>query len=274
MRFSPLVVLAFFAACSTPPAAFDPGGWVCYFGPAIPAERFSSFDLAILEPDEFPDVREMGPLKKIGYLSIGECGTYRPYWPLIRNRPWVGKENPNWPGDVAVDIRSEEWQALLLDTAIPAILSRGFNGLFLDTLNEAVYDEISNVPGSAGKINAAVSFIRKIRARHPGLMIITNSGLDIIEKTEPHIDAVLVEDLATLYNFETKRYGPQDTETTQQMVERLTAFQRRTGKSVFVIDYATSGQPDLIRASADLCRTNRFRLYVAEIDLRRLYQPG
>ena len=33
----------------------------------------------------------------------------------------------------------------------------------------------------------------KIRARYPDLMIITNSGIDIIEKTEPHIDAVLVE---------------------------------------------------------------------------------
>src|SRR3990167_5683401 len=107
------LALALLCACSGPattPPPFDPGGWVCYFGPAIPPGELPTIDLAILEPDEWPDVRNLAPAKKIGYLSIGECGTYRPYWPLIRNKPWVGKENPNWPGDIAVDIRSEEWQ--------------------------------------------------------------------------------------------------------------------------------------------------------------------
>ncbi|OGH56901.1 MAG: hypothetical protein A3G34_07005 [Candidatus Lindowbacteria bacterium RIFCSPLOWO2_12_FULL_62_27] len=271
------LALALLCACSGPattPPPFDPGGWVCYFGPAIPPGELAAVDLAILEPDEWPDVRNLAPAKKIGYLSIGECGTYRPYWPLIRNKPWVGKENPNWPGDIAVDIRSEEWQALLLDTAIASIVARGFNGLFLDTLNEAVYGEISNAPGSAGKIDAAAALIRKIRDRYPGLTLLTNSGIDILEKIDTHIDAVLVEDLATLYDFSARAYGPQDPEATQWILDRLTAFQRRTGKTVFVIDYATAEQPDLIRRSRELCMAHRFRLYIAEIDLRRLYRAG
>lgn len=273
MRFI-CAVLALICACSGPPPSFDPGGWVCYFGPELPAGDFSAYDLAILEPDEWPDVRSLKAGKKIGYLSIGECGTYRPYWPLIRGRPWVGKENPNWPGDVAVDIRSEEWQALLLDTAIPSILSRGFNGLFLDTLNEAITDELSNAPQAAGKIGAAVALIQKIRDRYPDLMIITNSGIDILEKIETRIDAVLVEDLATLYDFSAKSYGPQDTAAAEWMIDRLTGFQRRTGKPVFVIDYATAANPALIERSRDLCAAHRFRLYIAEIDLRRLYRIG
>lgn len=269
---------AFLISCSGQPKSsssrFDPGGWVCYFGPEIPAANFSSSDLAILEPDEWRDVSGLKPGKKIGYLSVGECGTYRPYWPSIRHQEWVGKENPNWPGDVAVDIRSEQWQGLLLDTAIPSILSRGFNGLFLDTLNEAIYAEVSGAPGGEGKIAAAAALIQKIRRQYPELMIITNSGLDILEQIDTDIDAVLVEDLATLYNFSEKSYGPQDAEGTRWMLDRLDGFQRRTGKAVFVIDYATAEHPALIQKSREICAAHRFRLYIAGIDLRQFYRMG
>lgn len=71
------------------------------------------------------------------YLSIGEAENYRSYWePAWGESPpaWLGKENPDWPGNYAVEYWDPEWQTIVL-TVVNRVLAAGFDGVYLDRID-------------------------------------------------------------------------------------------------------------------------------------------
>ena len=91
----------------------------------------------------------------ICYLSIGEAEDYRYYWDRSwdRNRDgrpdtgapqWLGEENPNWRGNYKVRYWDAGWQAILFGSEqsyLDQILSRGFDGVYLDIIDAFEYFE-------------------------------------------------------------------------------------------------------------------------------------
>jgi len=114
----------------------------------------TDFDLLIIDAcwdgDQFLDAADVARLKtKAGggqrlvaaYLSIGEAEDYRPYWrPEWEAAPphWLGRENPDWPGNYTVRYWDSDWQALIFGSAessLGRILAAGFDGVYLDIID-------------------------------------------------------------------------------------------------------------------------------------------
>lgn len=71
------------------------------------------------------------------YLSIGEAEDYRSYWePGWSESPpsWLGEENPDWPGNYAVEYWDSKWRAIVL-AMLDRVLAAGFDGVYLDRID-------------------------------------------------------------------------------------------------------------------------------------------
>jgi cysteinyl-tRNA synthetase, unknown class len=77
----------------------------------------------------------------ICYMSIGEAEDYRWYWQpswTFDPPPWLGRENPDWPGNYKVRYWDPEWQSIIFgspDAYLDRILAAGFDGVYLDIIN-------------------------------------------------------------------------------------------------------------------------------------------
>jgi cysteinyl-tRNA synthetase len=111
-----------------------------------------------LEPEDIRSLKRKasaGSRLVICYLSIGEAENYRYYWdrdwdrnrdgrPDVGAPPWLAGENPNWRGNYKVRYWDEGWQEILFGTSqsyLDQILSRGFDGVYLDLIDAFEYFE-------------------------------------------------------------------------------------------------------------------------------------
>jgi cysteinyl-tRNA synthetase len=83
----------------------------------------------------------------ISYMSIGEAEDYRYYWnsDWKENPPvWLEGENPDWPGCYEVRYWDTTWQQIIFgnpDSYLDKILSKGFDGVYLDIIDAFEYFE-------------------------------------------------------------------------------------------------------------------------------------
>ncbi|WP_297490359.1 endo alpha-1,4 polygalactosaminidase [Thermococcus sp.] len=156
------------------------------------------FNLLILSPTVEPSYvsRLSREHTVVGYLSLATVGGWEPWAGDVPESIIIGK-NPRW-GERVVDFSSSIWREVVLNRAIPYILSRGFNGVFLDNL-----DYVDVYPK---KRNAMIELIREIKERYPGIVIVANRGFSIKEEIAPYVDYFLFEDFVTYYNFSARRY--------------------------------------------------------------------
>ncbi len=86
------------------------------------------------------------------YLSIGEAEDYRYYWRTnwVSSPPqWLGRENPNWPGNYLVTYWDPEWQKILYGSEqayLDRIIKARFDGVYLDLISAFEYYEEATQP--------------------------------------------------------------------------------------------------------------------------------
>jgi cysteinyl-tRNA synthetase len=137
----------------------------------LSALRRTNYDLIVIDAfvdgsrgPKWLDAEDVRSLKRkanggsrqvICYLSIGEAENYRYYWDRSwdRNRDgrpdegapeWLARENPNWKGNYKVRYWDAGWQAILFggeESYLDQILSRGFDGVYLDIIDAFEYFE-------------------------------------------------------------------------------------------------------------------------------------
>lgn len=175
----------------------EPGNiaWLCYYGSDRDILALPSYELLILEADA------LGPITKkdkdnrvcVAYMSIGEISKSRWFWQLVQGRPWLLDENPDWPGALKVDPRSQEWSDLLINTIAPGILEAGYDGFMLDNVDIGEYLENTSPEAYAGAKEAVENIIRRLRQVYPKAVIIANGGLETAANTADCLDAVVCE---------------------------------------------------------------------------------
>src|SRR5574338_837176 len=140
-----LLLLVLVLLCALPLSAQDAPrdqfdsieSYVVYYGRGR-ADELARFDLAIVQPDtltpdEIEALHREGTLV-ISYLSIGEAEPEREWYVDGRVDPsWERGTNPNW-GSIYIDANQSGWQDLMVELA-GEFLSRGYDGLFLDTID-------------------------------------------------------------------------------------------------------------------------------------------
>jgi uncharacterized protein (TIGR01370 family) len=244
--------------------------WVVYYSNRVPLSTFDPYSTLILDSRYHPPLADLSKRGKrlIGYVSIGEASPDYAYYKALQEEGLLVRPNPAWAGNYLIDIRDRRWQARLCDSILPAILARGFDGLFLDTLDSALHLETLNPLEFSGMTAAAIGLVRRIRKQFAGVTLIMNRAYSLLEQMGGDIDAALGESVFATYDFSRKEYCLVESGVYHTQVIRLqAAVKRHSSLRVFTLDYWNPVDTEGIQRIYRVQRNNGFLPYVATIDL-------
>ena len=170
-----------------------------------------------------------------------------------------------------MDVRGLSWNKRILENLIPRILHHGFEGIFIDTVDNAGYLENKDPKKYAGMRKSAINIIKSIRHHYPHIVIMLNRGYDILEEVAPYVDIVLGESVYTDYNFKKKEYFINEESLFQQQVQTLKKAQTiNPNLKVFTLDYWPEDDWKGIVKIYAKQRENGFHPYVSTINLNKV----
>lgn len=251
----------------------QPWRWGIDYGADTDPQLARTFDLLVLEPDH---ARPIAPLRGphsilLGYISLGEVEKSRGYFPTLLARGALTQANPNWPDARMADLRHPLWRDILLNTAIPAILERGYDGIFIDTTDNAEAMESADPIGSKDMVNAAADLILAIRNHFPTIPIMLNRGYAVLPRVAGALTYLLAEAMASRWNFTRQAYERlSDDDWAWQAIRVRNAQSANPALKVMTLDY---WDPKDVAAVAGLYAREReagFLPYVSTLALDRL----
>ncbi len=275
-----LVLMVMFAASlqlSGSARAQEPSSilsWAAFYHQGLTAADFDSYDLIILDSDTDISVRVLTNKDKIvlGYLSLAELHDQRRTFQGVQEKGIVVGKHPQWEGSHHIDVRDPQWARHIIEDIIPAILHRGFNGLFLDTIDSAIHLESTNGKAHKNMTDAIIRLIKAIRMHYPSIMIAQNRGFDILDHTASDIDFLLGESTLTTYDFDNKTYEHQSKENSRAAIEKMhLATYLNPQLTVLTLDYWPQDDEDTIRQLYQRHREEGFHPYVSTIALDALH---
>ena len=247
--------------------------WMVYYAAAAPTDAFDAFGLLMLDSEAHPSLAELKDRGKVllGYISLGEVASYRAWFDDLSREGLLLAENPTWKGSFYIDLRDRRWTKRVIEEIVPAILFDGFDGLFLDTLDNPIHLERTEPERYAGMTAAAARLVRTLRRHYPTISIMLNRAYSLLPEVEGAIDMALGESVYTDYDFAAGTYGRVDPETYRLQVELLTAARaRRPELRVMTLDYWDPDDAEGIRHIYEVERANGFEPYVATVELDRI----
>lgn len=151
---------------------------------------------------------------------------------------WLGRENPEWPGNYPVRFWQAEWKQVLLaeDGPLARLIAAGFDGIYLDKVDVHQEWAEAGALSEAEAENRMAIFVREIaafaRARRAGFLVILQNGSEVAARADvlPHVDGLALED--TFYDGE-RRQDPAHTREVLANARRV----RAAGKPVLAVDY-------------------------------------
>lgn len=250
--------------------------WLCFYSGQLPPlmtgkGTLSSYDLYIFDSRVHPDLkplRNAGGLT-VGYVSLGEINEESPNFQTARLEKLLVDENKNWPGSHRVDIANPKWHDLVINKMIPKTLAEGFDGIFIDTIDTAVY--LQNEKKMDGEIAGAVTLLREVRKKYPNMIIVLNGGLFLTNEVGNIIDALVIEDVFTQYDFKKKRYKIAPPDWTNERIISLKEFQKKFAKPVLALDYLRSTDKKNIEIVSKSLQKEGFLPYISEINLDKIF---
>ncbi len=232
--------------------------FICY-GRIEPSSLIGN-ELLILESQHYT-TEEINLIKRqnkkvLAYLSLTEVNETAFFYHAME--PYILSKNAHWNSGY-IDISNQNAQEILIKAA-DTILSKGFDGLFLDNL-----DNVGQWGSLAGNDTTLVKLIKQLKMMAPKSFLVQNSGLFLLEQLKHHIDAVVLESLITAYNFETKKYGLRDIRARTTLSKKIKRTIKKVGKPIYLIEYA-----DDLRLKKKAERTLKhlgYPYFIANIDL-------
>jgi len=252
--------------------------WVVVYSEKPTIEEFRDYRLVVLDSIHHPPIRPLLEQKKtvIGYISLGEVESYRDYFKAVEKEGILYEKNPNWPDSRFVDVRDTRWTKRVLEELIPQLLHKGFQGIFIDTLDNPAELERRDPKKFKGMTEGAANLVKAIRRHYPRIYIMLNRAYEILPAVDGQIDAVLGESVFTEIDFEKKTYRLSDAKVYRQQVEWLHAAKGRQPRlKIYTLDYwAPTDTAGVARIYAEQ-RKNGFIPYVSVKDLDRVVkEPG
>lgn len=231
-------------------AAAGAPSFAIFYGKPVPTEWLAHFDRVVLEADNADDA-EIRALRDAGtvlyaYLSVGEAHASRP-WHDELDSSWRLGRNAAWDSDV-LDLRQHGWRALLLRRAA-ALRRRGFDGLFLDTLDS--YRALGlDAAGNEAQARALASLVSSLAEVAGGTRLVLNRGFEVLDAIDAPVDAVAAESLFRGWDPQRRVYREVPENDRDWLLARLREVQERRGIPALAIDYAAPGERELARRTA------------------------
>jgi uncharacterized protein (TIGR01370 family) len=258
-----MTIIFQFTGCKTMNEHF----FAVVYGKVKPAD-VANYKMVILDPDHYTkaeiDAFHDYGLKVIAYLSLGEVDPNRWYFPYFEKNDFILGKNKYW-NSYYINLKKKEVHRIFLQQIIPNILIKGFDGLFFDTVDAvAPYTERKNMMPDMSRL------IHSIRNNWKDIYLIQNGGLFLLDETQQDIQAVLVEDVVTSYDFVQKKYLMKETVEFEKKIRQLQLIQKKYQLPVLIIDYADSRK--MYRNVKKILDDAGFNFFISTIDLNQL--PG
>ncbi|UGY16907.1 endo alpha-1,4 polygalactosaminidase [Bradyrhizobium septentrionale] len=249
--------------------------FLVYYG-ASTDPAIGAFALAALDSD-----LNLAPLDRfrrdatyLGYLSLSEVHSGRPYFVELAAEGLLFGANANWPDARFIDLRHENWRRRVVKDLVPGILQKGFDGVFLDTLDSAEFLERQDPSRYGGMVEGAADLVRAIRTAFPGILIMINRGFAVLPLIAGHFDMVLGESVRTTFDAGTGRYSfVSESDYEWQRQQLWAAGGRDPNLQLFSLDYWDPNDKENIAKIYTEERANGFVPYVATPDLTRIVPP-
>jgi len=247
--------------------------WTVYYADKEPPQAFEPYKLVVLDSDRHPPLRPLRDRGKtlLGYISLGEVENHRPWFEKVKSWGILSEENPNWPGSFYVDVRDKRWVKLVVEELVPTILHRGFDGVFLDTLDNPPHLERTDPQRWKGMTEAAARLVNAIRRNHPSARIMLNRAYDILPQTAGSLDYALGESVYTTWDFQAGKAKLQPEEDYRFQVEALHGAKRQNPKlALMSLDYWDPADVEGVRRIYATQRANGFSPHVSVVELDRV----
>jgi uncharacterized protein (TIGR01370 family) len=244
-----------------------------YYSDRARTDVFRAYDLVIFDSDTHPAVGPVmaGGSTVLGYLSLCEVEQHRKWFAAAKEAGILAGENPNWRGSYFVDIRDARWRKIVVDQLAPEILAQGFQGLFLDTLDDAADLENRDPKKFRGMKAAAIQLVGEIRKAAPTATLMVNRGYDLLPEIAGQIDIALGESVYGTYDFSSKTYHPVPTSDYRQQVDLLIRLKAiKPSLRICTLDYWDPADRDGIRRVYREERSHGFDPYVATVGLDQI----
>lgn len=246
--------------------------WLCLYSNTVDPAGLAPFELAVLDADALVDLQSIknNGTTVVGYVSLAEVQPFRWYWELAQNAGCILPDKTAF-GGYFVDVRADSWHRLLLDKILPTIMEKGFDGLFLDTIDTAEFLENrqsgEQLPGAR---DAMIKLISDIRQAFPNAVIIANRGFSMLPKFSSSVDVVLAESVLTEYKSETGLAALRAPDSYAEILQKLKEFQRNGGL-VFTLDYTVNSSPMINNKVMKMAEDLNFVPYLSDPQLNKIY---
>lgn len=234
---------------------------VCY-GKIDPA-KIKGYNYVILEEKNFKK-EDVTLIKKnnknvLAYISLGEVNSNASHYNLLKNRV-LGRNN-NWDS-YYLNLQEKSTPVVLL-TLIKKVLDKGFDGLFLDNI-----DNFSSFGPQFSQRNELIALIKRIKKQFPSHVLIQNSGLELIPETKEYIKAVLFESIATDFSFKDNGYKLRENADFIERLKSIKEINMNYKIPVLLIEYANNSI--LYDQIVKRLSVSNFEYFIGEIDLQTI----
>lgn len=246
--------------------ASDPLHWVVAYGSDYTQKQLRPYEILVFDSHDHPNLKQfVGQGKTVlGYLSLGEIEEHRSYFQKAQQGGFLLDKNPNWTDSYFVDLRDKRWAKQVIEELIPGILYQKFTGLFLDTLDNAVYLEQRDPQKYQGMREAAIHLVQAIRLHYPQIKIMINRAFDLLPEVAREVDMLVGESLYTTFDFTAKTYQRvPDEESEQHLQQMRSAKETNPRLQLFSLDYWDPDDLGTIRQIYEVERSRGLIPYVS-----------
>jgi hypothetical protein len=229
------------------------------------AARYRGYDLVVVDGQEASSAQvaslRQGGRIVLAYLDVGTIEPGRPWF--AQARPYRLNLWPQW-GEWFANLLRAGYRRLLAGAVAPAMLAKGFDGLFLDNV-----DMIESHPRQAPGMRMLVRALAQ-RVHSAGGALFAQNGADVLGPLLADLDGWNREDVSFTYDFDRHAYRPTtpaERAQAQSELRRLAA----AGLRVIATDYLPAGS-DVATALNNACTAGALP-FASDIGLRRVPQP-
>lgn len=254
------------AVSAAKPEPHAPWRWAAYYSDAATPRDLAGFDLLVLDPDRHPPLAPLSDRGQLllAYVSLTEVGAHRDFFPRLEGAGALLEAHPHWKDARFIDIRNPQWAVMLVERIVPQMLAAGFDGLFLDTLDDADLLEARDPKRFAGTKDAAIALVRTLRRHYPTIRLMVNRGYAVMPGIARHVDFVLGESVQGSFDPDTRQYRrPDDSDVAWQVGKLEDALRHNSRLRILTLDYWDPDDEAGIRAIYDDQRRRGFSPYVA-----------
>jgi hypothetical protein len=226
--------------------------------------RLASHDLVVIDgedatPAMIATLRRRG-VTVLGYLSVGTIEPWRSWHGELKK--YRGAYWSEW-GEWYADVANPGFQRALSGSIAPALLDKGFDGLFLDNT-----DMVEQVPRQAAPMRALVRRLATLTGKRRKLLFAQN-GDPARQGILRYLDGWNREDVTSTYDHDSRTYFSRSEEEQRWALDEVRAI-ARAGLVVTTTDYiAPNDAKTRRRAIAASCGAGAIP-YVGDIGLTQI----